>query len=180
VNEDCLKLTTYFGERDRVGDRFMADAFVEIYARHELQTSLIMRGVEGFGAKHHLHTDRLLSLSEDLPLVAVAVDTRPRIDAALHELQDLRFDGLVTLERARMLTGPLDAVELHEASDEATKLTIYVGRRERIGDRPPTRQPSTSYAAAASPAPPCCSASTAPRTASAGARASSAATRTSR
>jgi PII-like signaling protein len=136
VNEDCLKLTTYFGERDRVGDRFMADAFVEIYARHELQTSLIMRGVEGFGAKHHLHTDRLLSLSEDLPLVAVAVDTRPRIDAALHELQDLRFDGLVTLERARMLTGPLDAVELHEASDEATKLTIYVGRRERIGDRP--------------------------------------------
>jgi PII-like signaling protein len=136
VNEDCLKLTTYFGERDRIGDRFMADAFVEIYARHELQTSLIMRGVEGFGAKHHLHTDRLLSLSEDLPLVAVAVDTRPRIDAALHELQDLRFDGLVTLERARMLTGPLDAVELHEASDEATKLTIYVGRRERIGDRP--------------------------------------------
>ena len=34
-----------------------------------------MRGVEGFGAKHHLRTDRLLTLSEDLPLVSVAVDT---------------------------------------------------------------------------------------------------------
>ena len=37
-----------------------------------------MRGVAGFGVKHHLHTDRLLTLSEDLPIVSVAVDTRRR------------------------------------------------------------------------------------------------------
>ena len=72
VNEDCLKLTAYFGERDRARDRWLADALIDIYARHELETSLVMRGVEGFGAKQHLHTDRLLTLSEDLPLVAVA------------------------------------------------------------------------------------------------------------
>ena len=133
VTEDCLKLTTYFGERDRAGSRFLADAFVEIYARHELQTSLVMRGVEGFGAKHHLHTDRLLTLSEDLPLVAVAVDTRTRIEAALHELDALRFDGLVTLERARMLTGRLERRRAPGGLHEATKLTVYVGRHERIG-----------------------------------------------
>jgi PII-like signaling protein len=136
VTEDCLKLTSYFGERDRIGRRFLADVFVETFARHELQTSLIMRGIEGFGAKQHLRTDRLLTLSEDLPLVAVAVDTRRRIQAALREVQALRFDGLVTLERARMLTGNVAAVELGEASGEATKLTIYVGRRERIDGRP--------------------------------------------
>jgi PII-like signaling protein len=136
VNEDCLKFTTYFGEHDRIGRRSLADAFVEIYARHELQTSLIMRGIEGFGAKQHLHTDRLLTLSEDLPLVAVAVDARPRIEAALREVQDLRFDGLVTLERARMLTGRLEAVELPGVAHDATKLTIYVGRREQIDGRP--------------------------------------------
>jgi PII-like signaling protein len=136
VNEDCLKLTTYFGERDRVGRRFLADAFVEIYAHHELQTSLIMRGIEGFGAKQHLHTDRLLTLSEDLPLVAVAVDARSRIEAALPALQELHFDGLVTLERARMLTGELEAVELPEARHDATKLTVYLGRYDRIDGRP--------------------------------------------
>ena len=136
MNEDCLKLTTYFGERDRVGGRFLADAFVEIYARHELQTSLIMRGIEGFGAKQHLHTDRLLTLSEDLPLVAVAVDTRSRIHAALHDLRELRFDGLVTLERARMLTGELGTVELPESLHEATKLTVYLGRYDRVDGRP--------------------------------------------
>lgn len=134
MNEDCLKLTIYFGERDRATGRgFLADAFTDIYARHELQTSLLLRGVEGFGIKHHLRTDRLLTLSEDLPLVSVAVDTRARIEAALAEVNRLSFDGLVTLERARMLTGALaDAPPV----DAPTKLTVYLGRHERIGGKP--------------------------------------------
>jgi len=136
VNEDCLKLTVYFGERDRVGGGFLADALTAIYERHELQTSLVMRGVEGFGAKHHLHTDRLLTLSEDLPLVCVAVDTRERIQAALTDVDALSFQGLVTLERARMLTGQIDAMRLPEELQEATKLTVYVGRQERAAGKP--------------------------------------------
>jgi PII-like signaling protein len=136
VNADCLKLTTYFGERDRADGGFLADAFTGIYARHELQTSLLMRGVEGFGARQHLHTDRLLSLSEDLPLVSVAVDTRPRIEAALADVDRLRFAGLVTLERAWMLTGGSVPREVPWEGDAATKLTVYVGRQERLAGRP--------------------------------------------
>ncbi len=136
MNEDCLKLTIYFGERDRAERGFLADALVGIFARRELQTSVVMRGTSGFGAKHKLRTDRLLTLSEDLPIVAVAVDRRDRIEAALHEVEALSFDGLVTLERARMLTGDLEVVELPPALHEATKLTVYVGRRARVGSRP--------------------------------------------
>lgn len=136
MNEDCLKLTTYFGERDRANGGFLADAFTQIYARHELQTSLIMRGIEGFGPAQHLHTDRQLTLSEDLPLVSVAVDTRTRVQAALEEVNQLSFNGLVTLERARMLAGREDAVELLGEQRGETKLTVYVGRQERIGGRP--------------------------------------------
>ena len=136
MNEDCLKLTIYFGERDRTPSRFLADALTDIYARHELQTSLVMRGVEGFGLKHHLRTDRLLTLSEDLPLVSVAVDTRARIEALTAEVRQLRFDGLLTLERARMLTGRIEPVRLPPELHEATKLTTYVGRHERADGRP--------------------------------------------
>ena len=136
MNDDCLKLTTYFGERDRANGGFLADAFTDIYARHRLQTSLVMRGVEGFGAQQHLRTDRLLTLSEDLPLVSVAVDTRTRIEHALADVTALRFDGLVTLERARMLSGRIEAVQLPPDLNEATKLTVYVGRRERAGAKP--------------------------------------------
>jgi PII-like signaling protein len=135
VNADCLKLTTYFGERDRANGGFLADALVDLYARREFQVSVVMRGVEGFGAKHHLHTDRLLTLSEDLPLVSVAVDTRERIEAAFDEVVDLFGHGLVTLERARMLSGRFEPLDLPEELNEATKLTIYPGRVERVGSR---------------------------------------------
>jgi PII-like signaling protein len=136
MNEDCLKLTTYFGERDRANGGFLADAFSDIYARHGLQTSLVLRGVEGFGPNQHLRTDRLLTLSEDLPVVSVAVDTRARIESALPEISELSFDGLVTLERARMLTGRLtESPRIPWAEDAQTKLTVYLGRHERVGGR---------------------------------------------
>jgi PII-like signaling protein len=128
---DALKLTTYFGERDRAGERFLADALVDLYARHRLRTSLVMRGVEGFGVKHHLHTDRLLTLSEDLPMVSVAVDLRARIEATLDEVVALSGDGLITLERAR-LPDVAAVADVHEE----TKLTVYLGRGERAGGRP--------------------------------------------
>jgi PII-like signaling protein len=136
VNEEGVKLTTYFGERQRAGGRFLADRLIDIYAQHELRTSLVMRGSEGFGAKHGHRTDRLLTLSEDLPLVSVAVDTPSRIDAALRELTALPFHGLATLERARILSGRIAAYELPELEHEATKLTVYLGRQERANGRP--------------------------------------------
>ena len=130
--EDGLKLTTYFGERDRIDGGFAADALTDVYARHELAVSLLLRGVEGFGLRQHVRTDRLLSLSEDLPLVSVAVDTRPRIEAALEEIGTMPFKGLVTLERARLVRGAPGAIEPHAT----TKLTVYAGRHERAGGRP--------------------------------------------
>jgi PII-like signaling protein len=136
VIDDCLKLTTYGGERVRSGNRYLADALLDVYGRHEIQVSLLLRGALGFGAKHHLRTDRLLTLSEDLPLVSVAVDTRPRIEGALADVMGLKRNGLVTLERARLLTRDLGRVELPEALHEATKLTVFVGRQERVYGMP--------------------------------------------
>lgn len=135
MNEDCLKLTTYFGERDRVDGRFLADALLDAFGRHELETSLLLRGADGFGLKHHLRTDRLLTLSEDLPLVSVAVDSSAKVERVAEEVLGLKRTGLVTLERARMLTGSIGPVALPEELHEATKLTVYVGRQERASGR---------------------------------------------
>ena len=88
--QDAVKLTTYFGERDHADGRFLADALLDLYGREELLTSVLLRGTEGFSAKHRLQSQRLLSLSEDLPLVSVAVDARPRIESALAAVQSLR------------------------------------------------------------------------------------------
>jgi PII-like signaling protein len=136
VNEDCLKLTAYFAERERSGPRFLGDALVDICARHAFATSVLLRGSEGFGRHQVLQSERLLTLSEDLPMVLVAVDARHRIEAALPEIGVTARHGLVTLERARMLTGHIGPPAAAEAVDDAAKLTIYCGRYERVGDRP--------------------------------------------
>lgn len=131
MNEDCLKLTTYFGERHRTEHQFVADALLDLYGRREVQVSVMLRGAEGFGRGHHRRSDRLLTLSEDLPLVSVAFDTRSRIEDVLDEVVAIKRRGLITLERARMLTGDILPVAPPEALHDATKLTIYVGREER-------------------------------------------------
>jgi PII-like signaling protein len=132
VNEDCLKLTIYFGERARVDGRFVADALTDVYERNRLETSVLLRGIAGYGARQRLRTDRQLTLSEDLPVVSVAVDTRVRIEQALEQVRPLQVPGLVTTERARMLTAPLEPVDL----GDQVKLTVYVGRQARGGGRP--------------------------------------------
>ena len=136
MNEDCLKVTTYFGERDTHEGRFLADELLDVYERHAFQTSILLRGTEGFGIKQRLQTQRLLSLSEDLPLVSVAVDARARVEPVLAELRERIPEGLLTVERARMLTGRIGAVELPSDLHEATKLTVYCGRAERIYGQP--------------------------------------------
>jgi PII-like signaling protein len=100
VNEDCLKLTAYFAERDRSGHRFLGDALVEICERHALQTSVLLRGAEGFGRHRVLQSERLLTLSEDLPMVLVAVDARHRIEGALPEVGRVARHGLDARARA--------------------------------------------------------------------------------
>jgi PII-like signaling protein len=136
MNADCLKLTTYFGERDRTDDGFVADALLDLYGRRGAAVSVLLRGAAGFGVKHHLRSDRLLTLSEDLPLVSVAVDTRERIQSLVGDVTGLKRRGLVTLERARLLTGEIAPVELPAELHEAAKLTVYVGRREQVAGSP--------------------------------------------
>jgi len=132
MNQDSFKLTSYFGERQRTDGGFAADALLDLYERHEIATSILLRGVEGFGARHRLRTDRSLTLSEDLPLIAVAVDSRPRIQEVLEPTARLLSAGLVTLERAQLLSGDIEALTLRDEVNEETKLTIYLGRQERV------------------------------------------------
>jgi PII-like signaling protein len=136
VNDDCLKLTTYFGERDRTPDGLLSDELMNVYGAHRVQASILLRGAEGFGRLQHLHTDRLLSLSEDLPVVSIAIDDRGRIESMLDEVLRIKRRGLITLERARLLVGGVGPLDLPYQLGEATKLTVYVGRQDRV-DRTP-------------------------------------------
>jgi len=137
VSEHCLKLTTYSSERDRTTDGgLLTDELLRLYAEHGIRASVLLRGSEGFGRLAHLHTDRQLTLSEDLPAVSVAVDTRARIEAMLPAVLDLKRRGLITLERARLLSGDVGPLTLPGRPEDAAKLTLYLARQQRAGGVP--------------------------------------------
>jgi PII-like signaling protein len=136
VSEDALKLSIYFGERSQVKGRLLADELLDVHTRHEIRTSILMRGIQGFGAKHRRRTDRLLTISEDLPLMSVAVDSHKRIEALLGDVGAIGHEGLMTLERARIgIAGTTPSGPAHPP-EEPIKLTVYLGRHERVDSSP--------------------------------------------
>ncbi len=92
-----LQLRFYFGERDRCGDGPLEAHVMAVCARHGVRGAALLRAVEGFGAKHQMRTERMLSLSEDPPLVTVAVGEPTAIDALAAELTEIAGEGLLTV-----------------------------------------------------------------------------------
>ena len=132
MDEDCLQLSAYFDERQRTGSGFLAEEMLALYEERRVATSIVLRGIAGFGSRHQFRTDQSLSLSENPPVAVIAVDTRTVIDGLLEPLFSMEKRGLISLERARLLRDHLGPMELSDELQEATKLTIYVGRKERV------------------------------------------------
>ncbi len=128
---DLLRLTVRAGERQRIGRGFLADALLDAALRHGVRSAISLRGSEGYGPRQHVRTDRLLTLSEDLPLVVTAVDVPERIEALHAEIDGLRVHGLVTLERLSDA-----AIAAAGPSTGDVRLSVAVGRRARAGSRP--------------------------------------------
>ena len=111
MNQPCLKLTTYFGERQRAvaadarRPGFLADAMLDLFDTRDIAASVMMRGVASFGPRHVLRTDESLSLSEDPPVAIAAVDVESKISALVDDVVAMTGHGLVTLERARLVGG---------------------------------------------------------------------------
>lgn len=93
------RLTVYIGEEDSWNHRPLYTEIVHRAHVAGLSGASVLRGIEGFGASSsRIHTSRILSLSEDLPIVVVIVDTPEKIDAFLPQVDEVVTEGLVTLE----------------------------------------------------------------------------------
>jgi PII-like signaling protein len=132
-----LQMRFHFGERDRDGDGPLEAAVMDACARRGVRAAALMRGVEGFGAKQRLRTDRLLSLSEDTPLLAVAVGEVEVVQELAKEVQGMAAEGLIVVEgtearttgsaatTAAMAAEPVVGVREDRLGAERVKVTIW-------------------------------------------------------
>jgi PII-like signaling protein len=93
-----LRATIFIGEHDTWHHRPLYSEIVHRAHRAGLAGASVFRGVEGFGASSLIHTSRILSLSEDLPVAVVIVDTEERVRDFLPQLDELVAEGLVVLD----------------------------------------------------------------------------------
>lgn len=98
----------FIGESDRVpggpyAGRPLHDSLVQLFRERGFAGATVLRGISGFGANAVVHTDRILRLSLDLPLVVEVVETEERIQEVLPELESMMGGGLITLEKVRVI-----------------------------------------------------------------------------
>ncbi|MCB0932788.1 MAG: DUF190 domain-containing protein [Mycobacterium sp.] len=131
---DCLRLTAYLGERQRVNSHFAADEILDLFSRRRVANSVLLRGIAGFGAHHILRTDESLTLSEDPPVVIAAVDVADVIAPLADDVAATIPQGLVTVESARLLDAP--AVDSALPADAMVSMSIALGRNRHVNGVP--------------------------------------------
>jgi PII-like signaling protein len=103
LDGEQVLLRIFIGEGDRWHHQPLSTALLQRLRREGFAGATVFQGVAGFGARSILHTAHLVRLSEDLPLVIEIVDTPEHIDRLLPILDEMVTEGLVTMEKARVL-----------------------------------------------------------------------------
>lgn len=101
--EEMVLMRIFIGESDRYDKKPLYEALVEHFCSQGIAGATVLKGVMGYGAASVVHSDRLLRLSSDLPVIVEVVDTEERINALLPSIEGMFHGGLITLEKARVI-----------------------------------------------------------------------------
>ena len=93
----------FIGESDRYGSQPLYEALVELLRKEGCAGATVLRGVCGFGANRVCHTQKLLDLSADLPMVIEVVDSQEKIASIMPQVDAMMGGGMITLEKATVI-----------------------------------------------------------------------------
>lgn len=101
--EKGMLLRVFIGETDKHRGKPLYEQIVLKAKELKLAGATVLRGIMGFGADSHMHTAKVLRLSEDLPIVIEMVDTQENLNKILPFLDEVVQEGLITLEKVRVI-----------------------------------------------------------------------------
>lgn len=102
LGKDAMLLRIFMGEADKADGRPLYEALVLKAREMDMAGATVLRGPMGFGRSSHLHTAKILRLSEDLPFVVEIVDAEAKIEAFLAAIEPIMGSGLVTTEKVKV------------------------------------------------------------------------------
>ncbi len=98
------RITIFIGESDRYNHKPLYAEIVHRAHQRGLAGASVFRGIEGYGASSRIHTSRLLSLSEDLPMAIIIVDTADKTEQFLDDIAELVTGGLIIVDDVHVHT----------------------------------------------------------------------------
>ena len=102
VGENVL-MRIFIGEGDKFRGCPLHEALVELLKKEKFHGATVLRGVAGFGAHSVYHTDKILRLSRDLPMIVEVVDTQENVDRVMPILDEMIVGGMITLEKVKVM-----------------------------------------------------------------------------
>lgn len=93
----------FIGESDKFGRLPLYESLVDLFRREGFAGVTVLRGIAGFGAHSLFHTDKLLRLSGDLPIVVEVVEEQSKIDSVMPIIDEMMDGGMITLEKALVI-----------------------------------------------------------------------------
>jgi PII-like signaling protein len=93
----------HIGESDKWHGKLLYEAIVQLLRTEGFSGVTVLRGVGGYGSTSVYHTEKILRLSQDLPIVLESVEFSERIEQILPKLDEMIGGGLITLEKVRVI-----------------------------------------------------------------------------
>ena len=100
---DGKLLRIFIGEADKWQGKPFYEEIVYLAKKQKMAGATAIKGFMGFGCKSHMHTAKLLRLSEDLPIIIEIVDSPEKINSFLLHLDAMVQEGLMTLENVNVI-----------------------------------------------------------------------------
>lgn len=103
VQSEAVLLRIHIGEADKFEGKPLYKKILSVLRENKIAGATVIRGIAGFGKSTILHTASIIDISEDLPIIIEVIDREENINAVLPKIDDLIKDGLITMEKVKVI-----------------------------------------------------------------------------